>query len=286
MNRKIKIGRYVDLTSDAGFKAVFADRENKDLLIQLLNSFLPEDEKIAEMDYYADREHSGVSIDNKYVRLDLRCKDQQGRDFIVEVQKELNDFFYLRALSYASLIFNSNLEIGDDMYETLQPVYLISFICQPLKEPEFQGLNDVVLWYQMCEKNYKCFAPNGINIIFANIFRAADDFSECKNETEEWCHIFRNIGKYKNEPEAIGDGKFVHLAKAAEIANYDKEKKIQYKRDVMNELDYLANLRQKYKDGRKEGILEMAKSFLSNGVDIEVVMKSTGLSRDEVLTLR
>ena len=34
-------GRYVDLTLDAGFKAVFADRGNKELLIGLLNEIAP-----------------------------------------------------------------------------------------------------------------------------------------------------------------------------------------------------------------------------------------------------
>lgn len=33
--------RYVDILSDAGFKAVFGDRRNKDVLIDLLNVVLP-----------------------------------------------------------------------------------------------------------------------------------------------------------------------------------------------------------------------------------------------------
>ncbi len=41
MMGNFKPPRYVDLRSDAGFKAVFADRNNRELLRQTLNLLLP-----------------------------------------------------------------------------------------------------------------------------------------------------------------------------------------------------------------------------------------------------
>ena len=39
-------GTFVNLMRDSGFKAVYADKDNKQLLIELLNFFLPEDVKV------------------------------------------------------------------------------------------------------------------------------------------------------------------------------------------------------------------------------------------------
>ena len=41
--------RYVDILSDAGFKAVFGDRRNKDVLIDLLNVVLPPHRRVRDL---------------------------------------------------------------------------------------------------------------------------------------------------------------------------------------------------------------------------------------------
>ena len=38
-----KVQRYVDILTDAGFKAVFGDERNKDVLVDLINVVLPEE---------------------------------------------------------------------------------------------------------------------------------------------------------------------------------------------------------------------------------------------------
>ena len=47
---------FVNLMRDSGFKAIYADKDNKQLLIELLNFFLPEDVKVSDIEMYLDRE--------------------------------------------------------------------------------------------------------------------------------------------------------------------------------------------------------------------------------------
>ena len=49
-------GTFVNLMRDSGFKAVYADKDNKQLLIELLNFFLPEDVRVSDIEAYLDRE--------------------------------------------------------------------------------------------------------------------------------------------------------------------------------------------------------------------------------------
>ena len=72
--------RYVDILTDAGFKAVFGDQRNKDVLIDLLNVMLPPHRKVKDITYQTT-EIPSFSLFNKSTRLDLRCKGG-GRDTV------------------------------------------------------------------------------------------------------------------------------------------------------------------------------------------------------------
>ena len=74
---------FVDLLSDAGFKLVYANPENKSLLINLLNIVLPEFVRVSDIVEYRDREQTPESIFSKKTILDLVCKDNEGNIFSI-----------------------------------------------------------------------------------------------------------------------------------------------------------------------------------------------------------
>ena len=43
------VQRYVDLLSNSGFKAVFGDRNNKDMVMSVINMLLPEGKQVEEI---------------------------------------------------------------------------------------------------------------------------------------------------------------------------------------------------------------------------------------------
>ncbi len=77
--------RYVDVLSDSGFKAVFGDEANRDIIIGFLNAVLPEGRRVLSLSF-TRTEVPGFTAANKAVRLDLRCESESGRHFIVEMQ--------------------------------------------------------------------------------------------------------------------------------------------------------------------------------------------------------
>ena len=103
-------GRYVDLTLDAGFKAVFADRGNKDLLIGLLNVLLPPEARVKDIMEYLDRETGPDFLDGKSTRMDLVCRGEDGRTFIVEMQREPENAFFERCVYYGSGVYHTGLQ--------------------------------------------------------------------------------------------------------------------------------------------------------------------------------
>ena len=94
-------GKYLNPKADMTFKLVFG--EHPDLVMSLLNALLPlpDDGQIESVEYLTPE----MVPDNPAKKdsiVDVRCKDQQGRQFIVEMQLYWNEEFKRRVLLNAS----------------------------------------------------------------------------------------------------------------------------------------------------------------------------------------
>ena len=94
--------KYINPFTDFGFKKLFGEEPNKDLLLDFLNELLQKHEgKIVELSY-SKNEHLGKGeIDRKAV-FDIYCQNEKGEKFIVEMQKSKQNFFKDRSLYYST----------------------------------------------------------------------------------------------------------------------------------------------------------------------------------------
>ncbi len=119
-------GKYLDPKADLTFILVFG--EHKDLVMSLLNALLPlePDGQITSVEYLPTElvpENPG----KKDSVVDVRCEDQQGRQFIVEMQMYWNQYFKSRVLLNASKAVVKQLKDGEG-YNLIQPVYCLNLI--------------------------------------------------------------------------------------------------------------------------------------------------------------
>ncbi len=118
--------KYLDPKTDLTFKKIFGN--HPDLLISLLNALLPldDDQQIESLEYLPAEL---VPIDplHKDTIVDVRCKDQSGRQFVVEMQMAWTDAFKQRVLFNASKAYVSQAEMGYH-YADLQPVYSLNLV--------------------------------------------------------------------------------------------------------------------------------------------------------------
>ena len=133
--KKQELAPFVNLRSDVGFKAVFADRNNKDILIGVLNQILPPEARIEDIKEYSDREQRRDLIYGKKTVLDLVCVDKDDRTFVVEMQAAEEDYFFERCVYYASGLYHLELSDGE-RYKGLHPVYVVSFLNYRLKHDD------------------------------------------------------------------------------------------------------------------------------------------------------
>ena len=118
--------KLLDPKSDVTFKKIFG--EHKKILIAFLNAILNLPEPIVDVFYLSNELHSDLEK-GKNTIVDIRCVDDKGRQFIVEMQMNWTDNFKQRLLFGTSQAFVKQLEKGEE-YKFLQPVYGLGIVAE------------------------------------------------------------------------------------------------------------------------------------------------------------
>ena len=121
--------RYLDPKVDLAGRRVFG--EHADLLKSFLNALLPlpDDGLLDSLEYLTPEQVPEVPGLFKNSIVDVKCKDSQGRTFIVEMQMLWSASFTQRILFAASQAYVKQLRSGQD-YASLQPVYALALTNQ------------------------------------------------------------------------------------------------------------------------------------------------------------
>ena len=116
--------RYLDPKNDLTFKRIFG--EHPHLLKSFLNAVLPLETPIESLEYLAQELVPNIPLFKNSI-VDVRCKDQNGRQFIVEMQMLWTDSFKSRVVFNASKAYVKQIDRGEE-YKSLEPVYSLNLI--------------------------------------------------------------------------------------------------------------------------------------------------------------
>ena len=170
------MGKYLDPRADLTFKKVFG--EHKNLVISLLNALLPleDDERVESIEYWPAEKVPDRPLAEKDSIVDVCCKDNKNREFIVEMQMSWTDSFKKRVLFNASKAYVAQSKKGDD-YELLQPVYALNFV----NENFMNDVDDYYHYYHLVHDKYTDKVIDGLHLIFVELKKfKPQTFSERK----------------------------------------------------------------------------------------------------------
>lgn len=294
------VQRYVDILTNGGFKALFGDTNNKEVVISILNVLLPEHRKIVDIDYLPTEYQGPLADTSKEYHYDFMCRDSSGAVFIVELQRYEEDDWFKRCVCYASRAYDRQTRKGQN-YD-VPPVYLIGLMDVEIDhiDKEFWK-NRFVSEYTFREKECHDLLGETIVIIFAEMANFHKHASECATETDKILYLLKNIGRMMQQPPWLQHEVYTRIFRACEIAGFTEEKLIKYEKEMYDEKRRNSEMntarRIGYENGRKEGIkdgiaegrakgraegraeaqIETAKNLLKLGVDFETIIKATGL---------
>ena len=158
------VGKYLDPRADLTFKKIFG--EHKHLVISLLNALLPlkEDEQVESIEYWPAEKVPDRPLAEKDSIVDVCCKDNKNREFIVEMQMTWTDSFKKRVLFNASKAYVAQSKRGDE-YALLQPVYALNFV-----NAEFmKDVDDYYHYYHLVHDKYTNEVIDGLHLVFVEL---------------------------------------------------------------------------------------------------------------------
>ena len=127
LERSMLKEKYLNPFTDFGFKKLFGEELNKDLLIDFLNEILIDEKgKIREVTFLKTERLGAGEPDRKAI-FDLYCENEAGEKFIVELQKAKQNFFKDRSVFYATFPIRDQAETGDWNFQ-LKAVYTIGIL--------------------------------------------------------------------------------------------------------------------------------------------------------------
>ena len=290
--------KYLNPRADLTFKRVFG--EHPDLVMSLLNALLPlaANQEITDIEYLPSEMVPENPLRKNSI-VDVRCKDKQGRQFLVEMQMIWSPEFRQRVLFNASKAYVRQINIGEE-YELLQPVYSLNLVNEVF-EPELEGYYH---HYQMIHVENTDKVIEGLQLIFVELPKfTPHTFSEKKMQVL-WLRYLTEINEQTREvPEELManpevkkavDALEVSAFTDAQLAGYEKfwdiisVEKTLYNSAIRKGLaEGLAEGMEKgMEKGLEKGKVEECRLIASNlkqqGIPFKTISQCTGLSIKEI----
>ena len=282
--------KYLNPRADLTFKRVFG--EHPDLVMSLLNALLPlaANQEITEIEYLPSEMVPENPLRKNSI-VDVRCKDKQGRQFLVEMQMIWSPAFRQRVLFNASKAYVRQINIGEE-YELLQPVYSLNLVNEVF-EPELEGYYH---HYQMIHVENTDKVIEGLQLIFVELPKfTPHTFSEKKMQVL-WLRYLTEINEHTREvPEELManpevkkavDALEVSAFTDAQLAGYEKFWDIISVEKTLYNSAIRRGMAEGMEKGKAEGKAEECHLIASNlkqqGIPFKTISQCTGLSIKEI----
>jgi len=297
------MSRYLDATTDFGFKKIFSEEANKDVLASFITAVLELTTPVVDLRFLS-KDQLPDTIERRSAVYDIYCTDRDGNHFIVEMQKSPIAYIKDRMVYYSTFPIARQAPKGE-VLRVAEPA-TASYGKQPSKMPWNFRLDAVyciaILGYAL---NGSTTAVNRNSIrndmppheIFYDKLKFVTVELELFDETKpeygldkplnKWLYFLKNLPDFDRIPEIFkGDALFEKAFAAAEMANMTPEDWSLYHRAMKHEWDDYARYSTAEERGVTKGKMEVAKALLQKGSEPDFVAEVTGLSIDQIQQLQ
>lgn len=276
--------KYINPFTDYGFKRLFGEEPNKDLLLDFLNELLKEKEGTITQLSYLPNEKLPISVGDRRAVFDIYCTNEKGEQFIVEMQKAEQKFFKDRTIFYSTFPIQEQARNKDRFWDfELKAVYTIGILDFVFEESEPDKYrHDVKLTEQ---ETYKVFY-NKLNYIYLEMPKFEKTEKDLETHFDKWMYVLKNLPKLDRIPTKLKEKIFLKLFETAEISKLKPEEYKQYEASINAYRDIFNIQNTAFEKGEKKGKIEVAKEMISDNEPVEKIMKYTGLTENEINELK
>ena len=240
--------KYINPFTDFGFKKLFGEEPNKEILADFLNELLKKEEgKIVNLTYLKN-EHLGSRENDRKAIFDLYCENEKGEKFIVELQKSKQNFFKDRTLYYSTFPIVDQAKRANWNYE-LKSVYTIAILDFVFKEDK-NDLNKYRYDIKLTDIDTCKVFYDKLTFIYLEMPKFNKSIDELKTRFDKWLYVLKNLNRLTSVPEKLQERIFNRLFEVAELAKFSKEELLSYE----DSLKYYRDLNNSIDTAREEGM--------------------------------
>ena len=272
--------RYIDPFTDFGFKKIFAEEDSKPLLIDFLNNLLPESRIVTLA--FKDKEKQGKSEEERKAVYDIYCENDKGEKIIIELQKVKQNYFKDRTIYYSTFPIQEQAAKGEWNYE-LKAVFCVGILDFKFDEDKLSK-GEVIHTVQLKDQYNQVFY-NKLKFVYLEMPHFNKSENELETRLDKWLYFIKHLEDFQTIPQIFKDEIFEKAFEKAEIANYSELERNEYEQSLKTYRDLKSAFETAFDDGKLEGKLEIAKSLIENGVSIDLIIKTTGLTLEQIQNL-
>ena len=297
------MSKYLDPKADLTFKKVFGLHKN--LVRSLLNALLPMPEgmEIRSVEYLSP-ENIPDTPAKKYSIVDVRCTDNYGRNFIVEMQSYWTQEFFSRTVFNAAAAYARQLGKGISFAE-LKDVYALSLVNE--EAFCFSADGDCVQEYYLINKRHTEDVHTNLSLIFVELPKFKPSNKGDKVMKDLWLKFLTEIDENTVDaaPELLENSEISQALEIVRTSAYTEGELVAYQQywiDISTEKaafqgQYQRGIEQGLEQGRAEGIeqgraegihqekIDTARKMKAENLPLAVISKITGLTIAEIETL-
>jgi predicted transposase/invertase (TIGR01784 family) len=284
--------KFLSPKTDIAFKKLFGDKHHLDLTISFLNAILERQpgERIATI-ALGNTENLPLAPGEKKTFLDLTCTDEEGNEYIVEMEVRNKGNFLPRVQYYVSYGLARQLKAAN-AFERIHPVIFVGVLAynEELNTDEYISHHRIVDQATgICSLKHSEYHFVQLNKFDKKVDQLKD------NVADQWIYLIKNAAALEEVPKQLEQSKeIVEAFERLEFERLSFAEREAYIAAMLAETKQDDILKTAIKsataegeakgkaEGERQKALAIAKGMLKKGIDIAIITEITGLSEKDV----
>ena len=295
--------KYINPFTDFGFKRLFGEEMNKDILMDFLSELLAEQiGTITELQYKSNEKRGRTEEDRRAI-FDIYCQNAQGERFLIEMQKSKQAFFKDRTVYYSTFPIQEQAQLSDWNYrlDAVFTIGILDFMFEDDKADKTKYRYDIKLSEI---ETHKVFYDK-LTFTYLEMPKFTKTIAELETRFDKWMYVLKNLHKLDRLPDTLREQVFERVFAVAEISRFTPEEHHEYEdslkvyRDLQNSIDTAhdegfakgeeVGIKKGEEIGKEIGKTEMIEKiiikFHKKGMSIDEIEEFTDSTVEEVLAV-
>lgn len=254
--------KFVDVKNDVAFRKIFGNEQKTQILISFLNAVLKleNENKIREVKIINPYLLPRVAGEKASI-IDVRAKDEKGRQYVIEMQMAHVDGFKKRVLYYTCRDYSMQIERGEQ-YPLLRPTYFIGIL-----DFEFLGGTDYLNNHIFMDEKTHEQVFKDLRMTFIRLRNFNKQADELETLIEKWVFFIKNAENLRVIPENTDDEGLKEAYNDADKHSWKKEELIAYDNASIAEQDIRGRLSSAERTGMERGMKKGMEKGMKKGME-------------------